>query len=80
MHSLGAKVHATMSKVRINVLRDYKLPLPSRINRIWNENIVYKNIAKLKLILKSIFTGFALFRPECRSAAMSEVRSDFSLD
>ena len=55
LHSLGAEVHATMSKVRINFLRGYKTPVSSRINRIWNGNIVYKNLAKLKFISKSIF-------------------------
>ena len=59
------------------VITDYFLtrlvPVSSRIHRIGNENIVYKNGIKIK----TIFTGFALFRQECRSAAMSEVRIDF---
>ena len=37
---------------------DYALPVPSKIDRTWNENIVSKNIIKLKSIFYSVYAEF----------------------
>ena len=47
-----------MSQVMNDFSLDYALPVPSKINRTWNENIVSKNIIKLKSILYSLYARF----------------------
>ena len=68
---------AGVQKCRYAWSEDWCFSRPDPTSTISNtsnlrRNIVYKFIIKLR----SIFTGLALFRLECRSAQMSEVRID----